>query len=112
MTTDTTPVAGDLDAALRAPRTWTLVVVRDLGQDSALHVLCGDDARDLPGNVRSIHLTWPGSTVLALVPHHADAGIVVDALDAGADGCLRGSQPDEVRAHLSALHRRRALACA
>jgi hypothetical protein len=43
---------------------------------------------------------------LAVLPADCPSDTVVAVLEAGADGCLRGAQPAEVNAHLSAMVRR------
>lgn len=67
-----------------------------------LAVVRGSD----PDRVRRLCSSHPGLAVLALVPDGAPPELAVSMLTAGADGCLRGADPDEVNAHLRAMSRR------
>ena len=59
-----------------------------------------------PGRVVRLCREHPGLAVLALIPPDAAPELAVSMLSAGADGCLRGADPDEVNAHLRAMSRR------
>jgi hypothetical protein len=59
-----------------------------------------------PGRVVRLCREHPGLAVLALIPADAAPELAVSMLSAGADGCLRGADPDEVNAHLRAMSRR------
>jgi hypothetical protein len=59
-----------------------------------------------PGRVVRLCEQHPGLAVLALIPPDAAPELAVRMLSAGADGCLRGADPDEVNAHLRAMSRR------
>ena len=82
------------------PADWA--VVDDAS--AAYGISCSSD----PAHVRLLRSTHPALALLSLLPADAPSGLVVDVLEAGADACLRGAGPDEVDAHLRALHRRRA----
>lgn len=56
--------------------------------------------------VRRYH---PGDPLLAIVPLMADSSVVVDALEAGADACIRTSAATVVASYLVAMQRRREL---
>jgi hypothetical protein len=59
-----------------------------------------------PLEVEQLCHDWPQLRVLAVLPADCPSDTVVAVLEAGADGCLRGAQPAEVNAHLSAMVRR------
>jgi hypothetical protein len=56
------------------------------------------------GLLKSRH---PGCLIFCVLPHGADHGEVVHALDSGADGCLVSPSMAELAAHLKALARSR-----
>jgi DNA-binding response OmpR family regulator len=58
------------------------------------------------GQVRRVRAEHPGAAVLAVVPRSADGRLVVAILTAGADACVRETDPRAIVAHLAALHRR------
>jgi len=84
----------------RLPAPWVLAPE----DDPLLDVAVTTDGA--PEHVRAVLHAHPGSTVLAVVPYDAPAEVVVDLLEAGADGCLRDGDAREVLAHLQALDRR------
>ncbi len=59
-----------------------------------------------PDRVARLCREHPGLAVLAVIPPDAAPELAVRMLSAGADGCLRGADPDEVNAHLRAMSRR------
>ena len=80
---------------------WTVTAL----DDDALDVVVTTDPE--PDRVRALRQDPRHPAVLAVLPQLAPSALVVALLDAGADGCLRGSEPAEVDAHLQAMDRRR-----
>lgn len=100
--------------ALALPDGWQLAVaqVGPLADALVDMALAGPDALllvDADGDsVRAVRSRLPTTPIVALLPVDAPAGGVVDVLQAGADACVRGSDPAAVLvAHLRACLRRR-----
>ncbi|MCW2598892.1 MAG: hypothetical protein JWM02_721 [Frankiales bacterium] len=70
--------------------------------DAALVVTRTDD----PETVRLLCDSLPAAHVLVLVSPGCPTETVVAVLEAGADGCLRGTNAAEVNGHLIAMERR------
>jgi|GEM_PF-3036209 len=77
------------------PATDLVVVVAAVGESGH---------RDLIAQARAEH---PGDVVLAIVAAMAHPSVVVAALEAGADACVRAASASVVASHLVAMHRRR-----
>lgn len=87
--------------ALEASPRWT----RTSPDDPALDVLVVETAD--AAHVRRLVRDRPGVAVVVVLPASAPSATLVDALDAGAEVCLRGPGSAELAAHLSAVVRRR-----
>jgi hypothetical protein len=108
-------VCGTLDGveALGAalPTGWTF----DLS-DSRTHpvtdlivVVAGIRTAQDGATVARVRAEHPGDPLLAIVPAMADSAVVVAALEAGADACVRTASAPVVASHLLSMQRRREL---
>ncbi len=96
------PDAWQLAAAQVGPLAAALVDVALAGCDALLLVDADGDS------VRTVRSRLPRTPIVALLSVDAPAGGVVDVLQAGADACVRGTDPAAVLvAHLRACLRRR-----
>jgi len=100
----------DLEPALLGCGPWTLLALPRPGRSATLVLAPAAGPDDLASALHRARRRRPDAILLALVPASAPAGVVVAALGAGADDCVRGPGPAEVRARISAVHRTRCLA--
>jgi len=108
-------VCGDLDGAQALaqalPGGWTVGgqdAVAGAGVDLVV-VVAGVRSRADAAAVARLRAAHPGQPMLAIVPAMADASLVVAALDAGADACVRTASAAVVASHLLSMQRRREL---
>jgi hypothetical protein len=108
-------ICGDLGgaAALAAalPSGWTLDGPDPVPVSGAdlIVVVAGLQTRADAAMVASVHALHPRDPLLAIVPALADVSVVVAALDAGADACVRTASAAVVASHLLSMQRRREL---
>jgi hypothetical protein len=86
---------------------WTVVWIDALGQTPELTLESGTTPADLRQAIE-VHRPRPEQgAVVVVVALDAPTDLVIVAYEQGADTCIRGFDPTLVRAHLSALYRRR-----
>jgi hypothetical protein len=101
------PVSADDALRLALPTGWILARSADGAHPLAdvIIVVAASDGRSV-ARARRRH---PRDPLLAIVPAMADSSVVVDALDAGADACVRTAGAAVVASHLVSMQRRREL---
>jgi hypothetical protein len=99
------PIGGDEPLAAALPIGWRLTRVASHAASELLVVVAADGGSGV-ARVRRAH---PSDPLLAIVPLMADSSVVVDALDAGADACIRTAGATVVASYLIAMQRRREL---
>lgn len=101
------PIGGDEPLTASLPFGWRLTRHDALGHPAGelLVVVAAATGAEV-ARVRRCH---PGDPLLAIVPLMADSSVVVDALEAGADACIRTSAATVVASYLVAMQRRREL---
>jgi hypothetical protein len=103
----TAPDAHVLTAVDLARGAWTVVSVADLGHTPELLLESGATVHELRLSIGAHRVRLPGAALLVVVALDAPAELVVAAYEEGSDACVRGFDPPVVRAHLSAIYRRR-----
>jgi hypothetical protein len=101
------PSGGDESLAAALPTGWTLTRA-DVASHPTSEVLVVAVATNGAG-VAEVRRRHPSDPLLAIVPLMADSSVVVDALDAGAEACIRTSAGSVVASYLVAMERRREL---
>ena len=101
------PIGGDEPLIAALPFGWRLTRHDALGHQPSevLVVVAAASGAD----VARVRHSRPGDPLLAIVPLMADSSVVVDALEAGADACIRTSAATVVASYLVAMQRRREL---
>jgi hypothetical protein len=99
----------DVDDSLAAalPIGWTLA--RSDTRSRPITELLVIVAAASGSDVAEARRAYPDDPLLAMVPLMADSSVVVEALDAGADACIRTAGPSVVASYLIAMQRRREL---
>ena len=98
------PVGGDDSLAAALPLGWHLTRADD-GSGTAERLVVVAASRG--SEVARVRREHPGDPLLAMVPLMADSSVVVEALEAGADACIRTSGAAVVASYLIAMQRRR-----
>ena len=104
------PVGGDESLAAALPLGWHLA--RDdpghgTGTASGTAERLVLVAASRGSEVARVRREHPDDPLLAMVPLMADSSVVVEALEAGADACIRTSGAAVVASYLIAMQRRR-----
>lgn len=101
------PVGGDQALAAALPLGWhlTRTPTDDDPRSDRLVVVAANGGAE----VASVRRGHPRDPILAVVPLMADSSVVVAALEAGADACIRSSASSVVASYLVAMQRRREL---
>ena len=108
-------VYGNLDGAGMLaevlPDGWTIDGQDSLAEEGGdvIVVVAGVRSRDDWGVVAAVRSRHLGDPLLVIVPAMDDASVVVAALDAGADACVRTASAAVVASHLLSMQRRREL---
>ena len=108
-------VCGSLDGAGALaevlPGGWTIDPADSLAADGVdvIVVVAGVRSRQDATAVAAVRGRYPGDPLLVIVPAMAEASVVVAALDAGADACVRTASAAVVASHLLSMQRRREL---
>lgn len=108
-------VCGELDqvAGLAAalPTGWTFEAIDRRGRPDCdvIIVVAGINVVADAATVARVRADNPGDPLLAIVPAMAESAVVVAALEAGADACVRTASAAVVASHLLSMQRRREL---
>ena len=86
---------------------WTVVSIHALGETPELTLESGTSVAELRQAIE-VHRPRPErGAMVVVVALDAPTELVITAYELGVDTCIRGFDPTLVRAHLSALYRRR-----
>jgi hypothetical protein len=101
------PGGGDDALAAALPLGWRLTRTATAGDPHSDRLIVV--AANGGAEVASVRRAHPRDPLLAIVPLMADSSVVVAALEAGADACIRSSASSVVASYLVAMQRRREL---
>jgi hypothetical protein len=99
------PCGGDDTLAAALPMGWTVGRSDERGRTTTELIVVVAAAGG--ADVARVKREHPDDPLLAIVPLMADSSVVVDALEAGADACIRTAAASVVASYLIAMQRRR-----